>query len=418
LFKVPSNIEQYRKWIAAIPGIVDLKPSQFVCEKHFEERHILRKWVKYDNGRVIAEAPYMRTRLHPLAVPSKFDSRSKVENIVTAADSTIGQRISIEHNYFSLDEPSSNQLTTVDESSNEKIHSSMVRLPPSTEFSSIALIEEPSFVQDVRTNGSSVIDGVDVKTTNIILQHEDLSPRDVATVESIQEQQIEDRPVAHCAPEVREHRFHISQVIFNYGIPGEMTDSISIPRPWAVGELSNDIGSFLFTYAVTKMENGDKFPVVEKSVQLCANKELRYFVYGSAVDVHGYKLPQILEDIASLPQALEKFQNMNLCNGLGTVNVHHLSADSTFKDPVDRWRHKNCTLISKRKRCDHCMKMRNAVQKKEARSKTKGSLERVCRVSNPIDQRKLIALRKKSLCERRQKKRAQKRVQTFNYWKN
>ncbi|XP_071571335.1 uncharacterized protein [Temnothorax nylanderi] len=309
----------------------------------------------------------MRTRLHPLAVPSKFDCQRKVENIATARDCSIGQRISAEHNYFSLDEPSMN--TTVDESCNEK---------------------EPSFVQDVKTNGSSVMDGVDIKTTNIIL-HEDLSPRDVATIESIQEQQIQDvttvesmqeqqipdvatvesiqeqqiqdvttvesiqeqqipdvatvesiqeqqiqdvatvesiqeqqiqdvatvesiqeqqiqnHPVAHCAPDVCERRFHLSQVTFNYGTPGKITDSTSIPWPWSVGELSTDIGSFLFTYAITKMENDDKFPVVEKSIQLCANKELRYFVYGSVVNVHGCKLPQILEDIASLPQALVLF---------------------------------------------------------------------------------------------------------------
>ncbi|XP_071649996.1 uncharacterized protein [Temnothorax longispinosus] len=418
LFKVPSNIEQCKKWIAAIPGIVDLKPSQFVCEKHFEEHHILRKWVKYDNGRIIAEAPYMRTRLHPLAVPSKFDCQRKVENIATARDCSIGQRISAEHNYFSLDKPSMN--TTVDESCHEK---------------------EPSFVQDVKTNGSSVMDGVDIKTTNIIL-HEDLSPidlatiesiqeqqiqdvttvesiqeqqiqdvatvepiqeqqiqdvatvepiqgqqiQDVATVESLHEQQIQDHLVAHCAPDVCERRFHFSQVTFNYGTPGKITDSTSIPWPWTVGELSTDIGSFLFTYAITKMENDDKFPVVKKSIQLCANKELRYFVYGSVVKVHGCKLPQILEDIASLPQALKKFQNINVCNGLGTINVHHLSADSAFKDYVDRWRSKNCTLISKRKRCDHCRNMRNVVHMKEARSKTKVSLKRVCRVSNPINQ--------------------------------
>ncbi|CAL1681039.1 unnamed protein product [Lasius platythorax] len=282
LFKVPSNIERCKKWIAAIPGIVDLQPSQFVCEKHFEKRYILRKWVKYHNGRVIAEGvPYMRTRLDSLAVPSIFDNQSKVENITIAADSSIDQRISAEHSYCSLDEPSSNQLmdTTVDESSNEKIHSPMFRLPSSTEFSSIALIEEPSFVQDVRTNGS-VMDGVDVKSTSRILQHEDLSPRDVATVESIQEQQVQDRPVEHCAPEVRDRCFHYSQVTVSYDIPGGTTDSTWIPWPWAIGELSNDIGSFLFTYAVTKMENGDKFPVVEKNVKLCANKELRYFVYG------------------------------------------------------------------------------------------------------------------------------------------
>lgn len=93
----------------------------------------------------------MRTRLHPLAVPSKFDSQRKVENIATAANSSIGQRISAEHNYFSLDEPSCNQLVnaTIIESCNEEIHSSMVHLSPSTEFSSIALIQEPSFVQGI-----------------------------------------------------------------------------------------------------------------------------------------------------------------------------------------------------------------------------------------------------------------------------
>lgn len=61
------------------------------------------------------------------------------------------------------------------------------------------------------------MDGVDVKSTNRILQHEDLSPRDVATVESIQEQQVQDRPVEHCAPEVRDRCFHYSQVTVSYG---------------------------------------------------------------------------------------------------------------------------------------------------------------------------------------------------------
>lgn len=55
--------------------------------------------------------------------------------------------------------------------------------------------------------------------------------------------------------------------------------------------------------------------------------------------------------------------------------------------------------------------MRSAVQKKEARSKTTESLKRVCRANNPIDQEKLIALRKRSCFERQQKNKVQKRVQ-------
>ncbi|XP_056644930.1 uncharacterized protein LOC130450512 [Diorhabda sublineata] len=75
VFKVPSNIEQYKKWKAVIPGIVDLKQTQYICEKHFEEKYILRKWIKHDsNGKIIAEAEYARPRLDPLAIPSIFSS--------------------------------------------------------------------------------------------------------------------------------------------------------------------------------------------------------------------------------------------------------------------------------------------------------------------------------------------------------
>lgn len=42
VFTVPKNIEQFKKWQAAIPG-VHLKQSQCVCEKHFEEKYILNE---------------------------------------------------------------------------------------------------------------------------------------------------------------------------------------------------------------------------------------------------------------------------------------------------------------------------------------------------------------------------------------
>lgn len=60
-FKVPTDIELRNKWTAAIPGILQLMPWQFVCEKHFLECYIRRKWTKYDdNGRVIAEVSISR----------------------------------------------------------------------------------------------------------------------------------------------------------------------------------------------------------------------------------------------------------------------------------------------------------------------------------------------------------------------
>lgn len=56
VFKMPSDNEQYKKWQAAIPGIVNLKQSQFVCEKHFENKYILRKRIHCNsNNEIIAE---------------------------------------------------------------------------------------------------------------------------------------------------------------------------------------------------------------------------------------------------------------------------------------------------------------------------------------------------------------------------
>lgn len=53
VFKVPKNIEHFKKWQAAIPG---LKQSQYVCEKHFKKKYTFKNWIKRDcDGRIIAQ---------------------------------------------------------------------------------------------------------------------------------------------------------------------------------------------------------------------------------------------------------------------------------------------------------------------------------------------------------------------------
>lgn len=61
------------------------------------------------------------------------------------------------------------------------------------------------------------------------------------------------------------------------------------------------------------------------------------------------------------------------------------------------------------KRCNQCMKMRQRLLKREKRSKEDRPLGRVLQAFNPIDQRKRLALRKKSSRERRLKNRAKLR---------
>lgn len=110
-------------------------------------------------------------------------------------------------------------------------------------------------------------------------------------------------------------------------------------------------------------------------------------------------------------QRFWRFKNINVCNGLGAVNVHQLSDNTVFKDYIKRWHDNDCTMISIRKKCDSCMTRRQWIIQKEARSKKTQTLKRILRVSNSIDQRKLIALRKKKCRENRAKNRAKQRVQ-------
>ena len=55
-FQVPTDNDLREKWAASIPGINCLKSRQYVCEKHFEDRLIIRECIKYDkSGEVILQ---------------------------------------------------------------------------------------------------------------------------------------------------------------------------------------------------------------------------------------------------------------------------------------------------------------------------------------------------------------------------
>ena len=55
-FKVPTDESLREKWIAAIPYVNNLRSSQVICELHFPENCILRKWISYNkDGSIIAE---------------------------------------------------------------------------------------------------------------------------------------------------------------------------------------------------------------------------------------------------------------------------------------------------------------------------------------------------------------------------
>lgn len=61
LFRVPKDIVTWKNWEKAIPGIMKLRQTDVVCEKHFNEEDMVREWVKLDaNGQIITRVSWMK----------------------------------------------------------------------------------------------------------------------------------------------------------------------------------------------------------------------------------------------------------------------------------------------------------------------------------------------------------------------
>ncbi|XP_024893968.1 uncharacterized protein LOC112468837 [Temnothorax curvispinosus] len=70
-----------------------------------------------------------------------------------------------------------------------------------------------------------------------------------------------------------------------------------------------------------------------------------------------------------LKDILEKFKEMNVCSGLGDISIHFVVVNGTYQDNIDKSRSKGCSLLSKKKRCDSCMKWRKCILQQKARLK-------------------------------------------------
>lgn len=187
--------------------------------------------------------------------------------------------------------------------------------------------------------------------------------------------------------------------------------TISIPRGWSFSEVVTRGGrSIAFFIATSKQENGADVTIIERSVLVDPDNKLQYNVYGEAVNIEKTELARMLDDTALLPHILDSFRSMNICHGLGSIDVHHLSADEALKDCSNRWRDNVCMLLSKKKRCDSCLKARQRILRREKRATAISAPKRISRATNPIDQKKVQALRKKYDRVRHLKNRAKHRV--------
>ncbi|XP_043283154.1 uncharacterized protein [Venturia canescens] len=368
VFKVPSNSERLKKWQSAIPNR-QLTSSHFVCEKHFEEKYILRKYIKHDtNGQVIAEVDYKHPRLVESAIPTLFD-----EPIIKTVE---------ERNSSTVEDCTQNCVegSTIDD------HSVAVdELPMPMDIA--AVIPSNDLLMDVSAEAhdhcSQSINGTPTENT-------DLSSHQVVT----------------------DTTFDISSVTIS-GAPSTTYFEIgedcvkSLPVPWVVGQLYGRPDQYLvFLYPEVYKKHGIEIPITARAVTVDRQKNVRYFVHGNLINNDEGNLRQKLDSSNDLPDVLIKFQQMNLCCGIGKVNIHFVPTENSFQNYSDEWHHNKCPLLWKKRRCEHCYKLRKNILAKEKRAKDPHSFNRISRLRNPIDDQKLMMMKKKMLCERRGKHRA------------
>lgn len=97
-------------------------------------------------------------------------------------------------------------------------------------------------------------------------------------------------------------------------------------------------------------------------------------------------------------------------------NLCFIPADVAYQDItlilhyIDKWRSKNCSLVSKTKTCHSCIKLRKGILQRTRRLNNRSTMNRIRDDSNLILKRKLSMMRLKIRREKRQKRQAEYRV--------
>ncbi|XP_011863356.1 PREDICTED: uncharacterized protein LOC105559571 [Vollenhovia emeryi] len=352
IFRVPKDIVTLKKWEQVIPGIIKLDQTDRVCEKHFKKEDIVREWVKLDaNGQVITRVAYKRAQLKQFAVPTIFG------NLPTGKKNCDPQ-----HEYMKRVSDSDSQIN----SPSIFQSSSLTKLPAQGISTSV----------DVAPHIPSVADSFalqkSAKVSSSLEMTELISEENASTSDDF---------------------------------------SADIPKGWSWVKMkcTESVQHTLFIYTIMKVDNGINCPVSQKSVILDEDRILKYFVYGRYIDTEDKNLERVLKKKEMLKTILRTFQGMNICKGLGDINIHDIPAYA-YQDNVNKWRSKDCSLLSKKKTCNSCMKSRKCLLQRKVRLKNRLTMNRIGNISNPVDRCKLLAMRMKIRRERSAKLRAKNQV--------
>ncbi|XP_008202293.1 uncharacterized protein LOC100678353 isoform X1 [Nasonia vitripennis] len=459
IFKVPNNDDLRKKWENAIPDVSSLKTTQYVCERHFEEQYIIRRYIKQDNeGNVIADIPYKRPRLQVNTVPSLFKEHIKPLNINESNENKLEP---IQNDCMTNTLP---QLPPCNDDFGSIINGIEIPLQPSCENSqlfanlsmqdcnlfnsnaseklltscSIDLDDEKRVVNDdVNLSKSNQCQNVDCSgkiectdyellTTAFTVKNENYGAN-ADTLQIKDELNITRSITGELDSTLYTVNYETCNTVdildldHNYTVNMPKTlkysntvcidgENIVLPQFWSISECYAKNGKKLvFTHTHIQTKDITVSTVLHKCVTIdFCDGQIEYFVYGRQInEVSHLKLPSIFSKSTILPILLKKFQAMHACEGiessLSLIKESH-EMDNTLCFGYN-YHHRQCSLLSSTKICEHCNKLQKTILRRRLRSLHRAKkTNNVLTTLNIMDSQKLQLLKRKLYREKKRLK--------------
>ncbi|XP_025161414.1 uncharacterized protein LOC112590463 [Harpegnathos saltator] len=399
VFKVPKCDELRKKWISAIPGIKDLKPNQCVCEKHFDKASIIRELVMRDaQGNVVTEAKYLRTRLFKSAVPTIFYEFSSTTLVSKDED--------LQEEKLGVDAASNGSLNSDVHCTLSKSIEITLPIPQSVDVTSKYY---HALLYSTNSNSNPAIDSYSDDIDEFLLSESTNVNTENLSAIDCQQSKKETNDFTDC------ERISDSvdlKLMKSISMASYKDSLITIPKSWSFTESYRGTKRYLIFSHVWLMTNNDTDgPIIDKSVIIDdVDGTIDYKIFGKSVDIQEIKILQNMNDVTSLHAVLSKFESMPVCQGVGPVEECLIQRDIAYRTSCNVWHHTDCELTTKTKRCKRCTILKNTLLQKKARFKKRDQVKRVVGTTNPIDLKKINALRKKLSVTRRMKNRSKIRI--------
>ncbi|XP_050596572.1 uncharacterized protein LOC126925251 isoform X2 [Bombus affinis] len=348
LFKTPKNLELRKKWEKAIPGVTELKQRQLICEKHFKDKYIMKKFVQRDYcGNIISEImrrPYLRKG----AVPTIFSNLN--------ASSIIEEK---EHKL-----PSSSSINALEKELYPKVSNEIVVSISDTDLMKISSKDDSEMLVDEKYENDEFTHDKDSLILIInsndghFIEHNYALNNFSKTVDNACTDSIANTN-ALTDP---------SNVSIEYASEVAIDNTkMEVPKGWGVSEKVKRFTRYLlFTHTVTQIKNNVDVQMLEKYIILnCSDGTARYFVREK--EINNENIPQFNLKIINtrmLVDAMTKFEKMHICEGLGSIDSNLLRQNDLCENISNRWRHSKCILLTKYKNCDYCKKLKRIIMQR------------------------------------------------------